>query len=93
MPQLGPSALREAQQNVLSTVTQGQIAVPPQEGDDHRVKIEVYALFSQLIQAMGQRAETLEQLIVMQQSLLEQEMAKEGKSESPLKQGDNIQGV
>lgn len=85
--------LREAQQNVLSTVTQGQIAVPPQEGDDHRVKIEVYALFSQLIQAMGQRAEVLEQLIVMQQSLLEQEMAKEGKSESPLKQSDNIQGV
>jgi len=85
--------MREAQQNVLSTVSQGQIAIPPQEGDDHRVKIEIYSMFSQLIQAMGQKAEVLEQLIMLQQSMLEQEMAKEGKAESPLKQQDNIQNV
>jgi hypothetical protein len=85
--------MREAQQNVLSTVSQGQIAIPPQEGDDHRVKIEIYSMFAQLIQAMGKKAEVLEQLIMLQQSMLEQEMAKEGKAESPLKQQDNIQNV
>jgi hypothetical protein len=85
--------MREAQQNVLSTVSQGQIAIPPKEGDDHRVKIEIYAMFAQLIQAMGQKAEVLEQLIVLQQSMLEQEMAKEGRPEMPLKQADNIQNV
>jgi hypothetical protein len=42
---------------------------------------------------MGQKAEVLEQLIMLQQSMLEQEMAKEGKAESPLKQQDNIQNV
>jgi len=82
--------LREAEQNIISTISQGQIAIPPQEGDDHRVKLEIYTVFNQLLQALNQKADVLEQLIVLQQSLLEQEMAKEGKPETPLKQGTNI---
>ena len=84
--------LREAEKNVISAVSQGQIAVPPKEGDDHRVKIEIYSVFNQLLQAMQQKSEVLEQLIVIQQGMLEQEQAKAGQAETPLKaSGPNVQ--
>ena len=85
--------LREAEQNVLGAITQGQIPIPPKEGDDHRVKIEIYSVFNQLLNALGQKAEALEQIIILQQSLLEQEMAKEGKDETPIKAGANVQSI
>ena len=78
------SQLREAEQNVISVVAEGQIAIPPQEGDDHRVKIEIYTLVNQLLNSLEQKNESLEQLIILQQSMLEEEMAKNGQAEAPI---------
>jgi len=83
--------LREAEQNIVSTISQGQVSIPPAPTDDHRIKIEIYTVFNQLLNAMGQKSDMLEQLIVMQQSLLEQLQQKEGAPEMPLKVGENIQ--
>ena len=76
--------LQEAQQNVISTVTQQQIAIPPKEEDDHRVKLEIYVMFNQLLEALGQKNQALGQLIMLQQSMLEQLQSKEGQSERPI---------
>lgn len=71
--------LREAEQNVIAALqgAQDQI-VPPQETDDHRVKIEIYSVINNIINAMQQKSDLLEQLIVMQQALLEEQQSKEG---------------
>jgi len=81
--------LREAEQNIVSTISQGQIAVMPNESDDHRVKLEIYSVFNQLLQALQQKSNALEQLIVMQQSLMEEMQSKEGAANSPVKIGSN----
>jgi len=79
--------LREAQQNVMASLQgqQDQI-VPPKEGDDHRVKMEIYSVINNIINALGQKADALEQLMMMQQALMQEEADREGQSGSRLKQ-------
>ena len=51
---------------------------PPQPGQDHKTRIEIYAPIAQIFQAVGQAeiAQALQELIMLQQELLEQEEAK-----------------
>lgn len=76
--------LQEAQQNIVSTVAQGQIAIPPKEGDDHRVKLMMYTMIQQLLEASGQQNQALQQLIILQQSEIEKLQAKQGGNEVPI---------
>jgi len=64
--------LQQAQQNVAASVSGQEIPFPPQPNDDHRVKLEVYNSTLQLIQAMGQTSDRLEQLIQIHAMLLQQ---------------------
>lgn len=64
--------LRQAQQNVQAAIAGKQIPFPPQINDDHRVKLETYSSVLQLLNAMNQTSDMLEQLIRIHQLLLQQ---------------------
>ncbi len=65
--------LREAQANVQAVLSNKPIPSPPKPDDDHRAKLEVYTNTNQLINALQQRSQALEQLIKVQQLLLQQQ--------------------
>jgi hypothetical protein len=64
--------LKQAQANTQAAVSGQQIPFPPQINDDHRLKLETYTSVLQLINAMGQTSDTLEQLIRVHTLLLRQ---------------------
>jgi len=64
--------LKEAQANVQSSITGKELQFPPKMTDDHKVKLEVYSNISQLLKAMGQASDMLEQLIKTHQLLIQQ---------------------
>jgi hypothetical protein len=68
--------LKAAQANVLASL-QGQAPPsPPQEGQDHRARLEIYGSIVQLLQAVGQVSEQLNQLMEMQAALFQEEQQK-----------------
>ena len=69
--------LTQAQANVSAAVTGQQIPFPPQAEDDHKTKLEVYSSTQQLLQAMGQMSDTLNQLIQIHGAILQQMQEKE----------------
>lgn len=71
--------LKQAQVNVQSVLKGEQLPFPPRQGDDHRVKLEVYSSVQQLLQQMGQVSELLNQLIELQSAILKEEMDKQAK--------------
>jgi len=72
--------LREAQANIVSVLRGEEIQFPPQEGDDHVAKLEVYSNIKFLLEAMQQRSEALEQIIQLQAQLLQAEQEKNTKA-------------
>jgi hypothetical protein len=64
--------LKQAQTNTQAAISGQQIPFPPQINDDHRVKLETYTSVMQLLQAMGQTSDMLEQLIRAHHLLLQQ---------------------
>ncbi len=71
--------MRQAQQNIQAAVTGQQPPFPPQEGDDHRAKLETYGSVQMLLKQMGQVSEMLEVMIMQQQQLLQAEQEKDSK--------------
>lgn len=69
--------LNQARANVNASLTGQQVPFPPMPTDDHRVKLETYASISQLLQALGQKSDTLDQLIQMQMLLMQQQQEKQ----------------
>lgn len=69
--------LKEAQQNVQAAITGQQIPFPPKMEDDHTAKIETYSSIAQLLQAMGQVSDMLNQLIQIHSALLQEIQSKE----------------
>lgn len=69
--------LREAKANVEASLTGQEIPFPPKEGDDHLAKLEMYSSISNLMKAMGQISDQLEELMVIQQQLLAAEQEKQ----------------
>ena len=85
--------LQEAQQNVMSVIYKGQIATPPKEEDDHRIKLQIYTMVSELLKGLKQDSQALQQLIIMQQSMMEQMQAKEGQAEKPIQLDQNVRNL
>lgn len=63
--------LKQAQANVQAAVAGKPVPFPPQLNDDHRVKLETYSSVLQLINAMGQTSDMLEQLIRVHMLLID----------------------
>lgn len=78
--------LRAAQQNVMAAMSNQMPPSPPEKGQDHRARLEVYMAISQLLKAMNQVSDMLEELIKLQAAILEEEEAEEGQQvNQPLK--------
>jgi len=73
------SELRAAKENAAAAVQNQPIPSPPQPGQDHRARLELYTSIFQFVQALGGGSEGLQRLIE-QQTLIMQE---EEKRESP----------
>lgn len=71
--------LDEAKQNIGAAVQGQGLPFPPKPEDDHRAKLGVYEPVAQLLQAMGQQAEILDQLIQAHQMLAQQVAEQESK--------------
>jgi hypothetical protein len=69
--------LREAKANVEAAISGQQIPHPPQMDDDHLAKIESYTSAAQLLEAMGQVSDALQQLIQIHSVLLQEIQKKE----------------
>jgi hypothetical protein len=69
--------LREAQDNVASSLQNQPVKFPPKEGDDHVAKLEVYGSTARLLEAVGQVSDQLNQLIQLQSQLLQAEQERE----------------
>ena len=68
--------LRAAQQNVLASLQGQQPPSPPAQGQDHRARLEVYTSINQLLQALGQASDQLQQLIELQAGLMQEEQSR-----------------
>lgn len=64
--------MRQARENINASMHGGQIPYPPIPEDDHRAKLEVYSSTRDLLAAMGQASDMLEQLIMTHQALLQE---------------------
>lgn len=69
--------IRAAKQNVEAALEGKQIPSPPEEGQDHVARLEVYGAIQQLLQKANQTSEILEQLIQVQSALLQQVQEKQ----------------
>jgi len=65
--------IREARANVDAAIKGGEVPFPPQQGDDHVAKLEVYTSIQKLLQEAGQISDLLDQLIQIQGALLQEE--------------------
>lgn len=68
--------LKEARENVKALMAGGEPPIPPQQGQDHRAKIEAYASIAELGVA-EELLQKLDQLIALHEQLLEEEMQKQ----------------
>ena len=86
--------MREAQANIAAALSGQPIPHPPKEEDDHRAKIETYSSTAQILQAVGQVSDTLQQLIQVQSALLQAAQEKQDKAPREVKlPGPSIQTV
>ncbi len=69
--------LRAAEGNVQAALTNQQIPSPPEEGQDHVARLEVYGSIKRLLEQAGQVSDTLDQLIQIQAQLLQQVQEKQ----------------
>ncbi len=69
--------IRAAKQNVEAALTGQNPPSPPEEGQDHVARLEVYGAIQQLLQKANQTSEILEQLIQVQSALLQQVQEKQ----------------
>jgi hypothetical protein len=69
--------LQQANANVQAVFADQPPPFPPQEGDDHRAKLESYGAIRTLLQQVGQTNELLEQLIQLQAAFMQAEQEKE----------------
>jgi hypothetical protein len=80
--------IREAKQNVTASLegaTIDKLPFPPKMEDDHRAKLEVYGSIQELLTKAGQMSEVLNQLIMIQQSILAEIESKESNVGEPVK--------
>jgi len=80
--------VRAAKENVTAALSgNSQIPSPPQPGQDHVARLEVYTTIQQLIQGLGETiaGKILEQIIQLQTALLQAEMEKEGQAGQKVK--------
>lgn len=77
--------LRQAEANIEAINTNKQIPFPPDENDDHVVKLEVYSSIQKLLKQQGQTNQLLEQLIQVQAALLQAAQEKNTKPGTPIK--------
>ena len=80
--------MREASTNVQAILQGQQPPIAPQEGQDHRARLEVYTNIQQIIKDAGETiaSQLLDQLIMATQALMaEQEQKESPRTNSPLK--------
>lgn len=65
--------LQAAQQNVMAALQGQPPPSPPQPGQDHKARLEMYTAIAALLQAMGNTSDVLTQLIEQQQLMYEEE--------------------
>lgn len=63
--------LQQAKDNVVSAVTGQPVKFPPQETDDHTAKLDIYTTVQGILKMAGQVSDTLDQLIMIHQALLQ----------------------
>ena len=75
--------VRAAKANVSAALAGQEPPSPPQEGQDHKARLEVYTSIAEIIQEMGasQALEILTQLIQVHAALLQAELEKESPQE------------
>lgn len=69
--------LRAAQANTDAALTGQPMPSPPEAGQDHRARLEVYSSVAKLLKEVGQVSDLLEQLIMLQTQVMQDEDAKE----------------
>jgi hypothetical protein len=77
--------VREAKDNVMSSVTGKQIKFPPKPNDDHVAKLEIYTAVKNILDLAGQVSDTLNQLIQIHTALLQELQSKEATPERIVK--------
>jgi hypothetical protein len=70
--------LMQAGENVQAALHGQPVPNAPQPTDDHRAKLTIYTQIASLLQEAGQVSDTLNQLILVHQSLMQQIAEKEG---------------
>ena len=71
--------LQAARENTQAALQGKPPPSPPQSGQDHRTRLEVYLQVGQLLQVLQQESQILNELIQLQRQLLEQEESKQTK--------------
>ncbi len=71
------SELRAAEQNIQAALQGKPPPSPPEEGQDHRARLEIYNAINNLLKQAKQQSEVLSQLIQIQSALLQAEQDKE----------------
>ena len=69
--------LRAAEQNIQAALQGKPPPSPPEEGQDHRARLEIYNAINNLLTQAKQQSEVLTQLIQIQSALLQAEQDKE----------------
>jgi len=69
--------LRAAEQNVQAALKGKPPPSPPEEGQDHRARLEIYNAINNLLKQAEQQSEILSQLIQIQSALLQAQQDKE----------------
>ena len=69
--------LKAAEQNVQAALQGKPPPSPPEEGQDHRARLEIYNAINNLLKQAEQQSEVLSQLIQIQSALLQAEQDKE----------------
>jgi len=86
--------LRAAQENVQAALQGQPPPSPPEEGQDHRARLEIYNAINNLLQQAKQQSEVLTQLIQIQSALLQAEQDKEASPGTrPKFQAGGVKGV
>lgn len=86
--------IRAAKANVEASLQGAQPPSPPQEGQDHVARLEVYSSIQKILQELGQVSDTLNQLIQIQGALLQAEQEKQPTPGLELKLGKSgVRGV